>query len=299
MSSRQHHPNNNGKTANLSSAATSSIPDLLRKALVTNDDQDGDVPLFWRIPPASPVTDGIVTVLDTCYDLTRADVTEAEVDGTRHIKHVSSEAVTKEARQEPDVMVFSDLFRLGSMLSLAQQERGVMFTFLVHPVERAARTFEHLKAATNDVAYDPALAAMSLLDYARDRVARSGGTLRESDFVVRSLAQIPTAVPLHGGHVAHAEQVLRDYCLVGLTDDEATTRESVERMKKLFGWRRVAGTHEDCFEEFLPHVHERKVQEGSEEYGLLAELNKYDMMFYENVRTIFDEQGKHPVFRKT
>lgn len=169
-----------------------------------------------------------------------------------------------------------------------------MFTFLMHPVERSALLFEYLKSATHELTFDSNLSTMSLLEYARDRVHsnNSATTLNESNFLVRSFAQVPMDVPLHGGHVAHAVQVFRRYCLLGLMENEEMFFESWRRIQKFYGWK----GEEKCVKMFLPPLSQSRITEDSEEYRLLAKLNEYDMIFYENIKSVFEEQGKLSIF---
>ena len=201
--------------------------------------------------------------------------------------------------EDEDVIFTSDLFELSLLLNPEDpvHKRGIMFSFFIHPVQRAAILFEYLKSAQHEPSFHSDIATMSLLDYARDRANHRRDTsghisLRESNFLVRSLSQVPLDVPLHGGHVAHAEQMLRKFCLVGLVDSEDAFVKSWKRIQKLFDWE---GDY-NCIKAFFPTDAQKLVQEDSEEYRLLAEFNEYDMMFYDNIKTVFDEQGSIPLF---
>merc|ERR1712232_1346712 len=170
----------------------------------------------------------------------------------------------------------------------------------MHPVERAAAMFEYLKTSIGEQPENVNLSSMTLLDYARDRIGETNAngskrlpSLKESNFLVRSLAQVPLNVPLHGGHVAHAERVLKRYTLLGLMEDEEMMMTSWKRIQKLYGW----DWDETCIKTYLPKLRERKIPEESEEYKLLAALNEYDMMFFEGINTVFDEQGRLSVFQ--
>jgi len=173
-----------------------------------------------------------------------------------------------------------------------------MFTFITHPVDRAAALYEELKLSAEGQTLNADLISMTLLDYANHRLGNGASakgplSLKENNFVVRSLAQVPMDVPLHGGHVAHAEQVLKKFALIGSLHDEETALTSWKRIQKLYGWR----GDESCIKSLLPKSSETKIAEDSEEYKLLAELNEYDMVFYDGVQKNFDDQGRLKIFQ--
>ena len=196
-----------------------------------------------------------------------------------------------------------------------------MFAFLMHPVERAAFLYEYMKSPATTTFTNTGTQSVpsTLLEYARDRVnqlrnkkGKIGGNIKnfgvhggvvsesgaispqESNFLVRSLAQVPMDVPLHGGHVAHAEQVVRHYLLLGLMETKDQLKKSWKRIHTFFGW----DGEDSCIQMFLPSLSStRMVPLDSEEYALLAELNEYDMMFYDSLPKVFEEQGNLPMLK--
>lgn len=308
---------------------------------------DGLLPIFWLVPPTSYISKSVFNIFDDCLDFTRSVLS---YDSDQHvIEYVSTIPQLKEEEGEDikeDIIIASNLMNLFQIINPSNpkhkhHQKGLAFTFLQHPVERAAQYFDYLKGAaqrhTNsnyndeDVSFlptgeqiDPAIAKMNLLEYARYRTSTpsSSSTVSayENNFLVRSLSQVPMNVPLHGGFVSHAEQVLRSHFIVGLVDDEQIMMESFLR---IFKWIQVmnygGGLNGDdgglngkelllaqnlndpnlneCIHGLLPPlVKNKRVMEGSEEYHLLAQLNKYDMIFYQNVHHIFEEQGKSEIF---
>jgi len=57
-----------------SAQKTSSLLDELRAIDAEHDAKEGDMPIFWLIPPDSPTTQSVKDILDNCFGLTRADV---------------------------------------------------------------------------------------------------------------------------------------------------------------------------------------------------------------------------------
>merc|ERR1711862_454603 len=94
-------------------------------------------------------------------------------------------------------------------------------------------------------------------------------------------------------HVEMAIKLLEDHCIVGLYNDMPT---SINRVLDTFHWDESApggrlGTM-NCLEEFYKTEFVNDlVVEGTEEWKLLVQINKYDMILYENILQIYEQQN--------
>merc|ERR1719203_1162812 len=93
-------------------------------------------------------------------------------------------------------------------------------------------------------------------------------------------------------HVAKATDILRNKCLIGLTDHFNTT---ISRFQSYFRWP-LLENKKPCLQRlvFDAPINQfssgSKLEEGSEAWNIMLETNKYDLQLYENAKQIFREQ---------
>ena len=155
--------------------------------------------------------------------------------------------------------------------------KGRMFTVLRHPMERAMSHYQAAKAN------DPAVAAMSLLDYATN--------LLPNNEMVRSLSNRAAGVDLSDADLYYAMEVLRRKSVIGLVD---RMDESMVRFHGYFGWfSLVVDGVSQCQSNLLSPTQERVPQPvvGSEAYNILLRQLRLDLRLYEYALYLYDLQG--------
>ena len=117
-------------------------------------------------------------------------------------------------------VIFTPLFHLALNMFDASHHKARAFSILRHPIERSINTFLTLQENN-----DPAVAGMTLLEYAQS-------PLVESNWMVRTLSGKMNA-ELTPQHLDIAQEILTNNFLVGLHDDRYG---SLSRFEKYFGW---------------------------------------------------------------
>ena len=181
-----------------------------------------------------------------------------------------------------------------------------MFSFFFHPIQRSAYLFETFKnkmSSDEDKASDNSIHSMDLISFSNYILSNSTAITNEnekdkkdyifrvSNWMTRLLSQTPIG-PLNKYHVDAATLVLSKKCYVGLFHK---MEESIQRLLSIFHWDESSpggrlGT-QNCLEEFYGTSFVRDlVVEGSDDWLALEKLNTWDIMLYENILKIFDEQ---------
>ena len=184
------------------------------------------------------------------------------------------------------------------------------FTMLRHPVERMVSDYYYIQNADWEAGYDPDLAnKMSLVEF---------GTMEHRNVLTRVLLynQTMTKGDDDDGRLQLAKELLREYYLVGLTDQ---TTESLRRFDAYFGidvemlkeietkeryatcknrfWEKNSGddTEEQQEQEWElksnsnEHPH---LDPHGDEWRAIADANRHDIELYEYAEKLFREQGR-------
>ena len=154
--------------------------------------------------------------------------------------------------------------------------------------------YHYLAKASWDPQYNPALARMSVEQYATSRYI-------ENNWVTRFLVDKP------GGKLTHADmllakKIIKFKCLVGLYEDMEV---SMARFQRYFGWNAQDGTSEQQAEvvkcrssavargdKHAMHPDGSSVREGSVAWNAIVRMNLFDMELYEYVKKIYKVQGE-------
>lgn len=258
-----------------------------------------DTPVFWHVSKSGGTT--MVDIFSTCLNFRVAaeigvleghdqDETLKVVTLNEGLRYVNVDTTTslgiqraKQLNLVPsglaDVIVsplFHDLLALFD-----HKHRGRMFTVLRHPIDRAVSMFFYLQNATWEETYDPTLKQLTLLQYARSGKA-------ENNWMVRFLTDTPTG-PLDTHHILLAREILRRKFLIGLLSN---MDDSMTRFGWYFGWNELEHSN---VQECVRHAWTNKqthpqIEEGSEMWNALLDVNYYDMELYMYARELYQQQ---------
>mmetsp|Transcript_2323 Transcript_2323/g.3021 ORF Transcript_2323/g.3021 Transcript_2323/m.3021 type:complete len:474 (+) Transcript_2323:40-1461(+) len=263
-----------------------------------------DVPLFWHIPRSGGGT--VKDIMGFCLGLVQASDVGGK-DG--HIKDQSLEVNQLSTGRYVNVDTYSyPGLRRAKFLNLvksklpdvvvsnlppddvsemfASSHQARLFTILRHPVERAISVFYHRGWAhwDNDI-YDPELAEMSIVEYAKQ-------SRIEHNWMVRFLSKrMRGDVRIEDLNVA--KRILSQKCLIGLLEQK---EETIKRFERYLHWDVHTQEKRQCLNklafETWSNQHEHPgMGENSEPWKLLTVRNRFDVELYEYAKKIFKEQA--------
>lgn len=193
-----------------------------------------------------------------------------------------------------DVIVSVD-FRSAAAL-FDPERRGRAFAVFRHPVDRVVSTFHYLARARWENHYNPALADMTVVDYARSPFC-------PSDWSTRSLlGLLGQRRALTEDDLAVAEEIVRRKILVLMVDD---FESALRRLSSYFGWDGGSGgggggddsdpATSNCVNRSIGSkenggVFHDKVEEGSEAWDAILERNRFDLRLYDHAKTVYAQQ---------
>mmetsp|Transcript_10737 Transcript_10737/g.16041 ORF Transcript_10737/g.16041 Transcript_10737/m.16041 type:complete len:341 (-) Transcript_10737:549-1571(-) len=185
-------------------------------------------------------------------------------------------------------IIFSPLLTPASNMFDAQHQ-GRFFALFRHPIERAVSMFYYRQVASwerDPNVYKPDLAKVDIEDWLKNR----GGKADVSNFLMSSLLGKRY---FSEKDLEKAKEILRSKVLVGLL---SKMEESVQHFDTYFGWYENNEKRSKCQDSAIqkgvnrnPH---ESVEEGSEAWELLADLNYYDLQLYEYILELYEEQGR-------
>ena len=177
-------------------------------------------------------------------------------------------------------VIFTPLFHPALNMFDASHHKARAFSILRHPIERSINTFLTLQENN-----DPAVAGMSLLEYAQS-------PLVESNWMVRTLSGKMNA-ELTPQHLDIAQEILTKNFIVGLHDDRYG---SLSKFEKYFGW----GYNDEqaaCRSAMLQEEMNRQdmakqmFNEGGEAIELLWKENDLDIQLYDFADALYKDQA--------
>ena len=163
-----------------------------------------------------------------------------------------------------------------------EKHQGRMFTIFRDPIQRSANMYYYFSTAKWDKRYNPALATITLEQFALSNYM-------ENNYLTRLIVNKPGG-SLSEADVDMAKEIIRRKCLVGLYDQ---LEESVERFEKYFGWVDSGGKDADeCKTRVLTQGLRKYdvapvVAEGTSEWDLLYQQNRWDMELYFFVKQLY------------
>ena len=183
-------------------------------------------------------------------------------------------------------LVISARINIASRVFDPPNHRGICFTMMRHPVERAISLFYHLKEASWEDTFHKEWQNMTLDEYAR-------GEKMETNWMTRALNQ-----KLYGGTLGYddfqrAKEFLRRKCVIGLTEDFAN---SLKRFKHVFHWDEASYGEDKCADEMIQENESTPSKsitydEKSETWHLLAQHNEFDIELYNYAVELYKQQS--------
>lgn len=182
-------------------------------------------------------------------------------------------------------IVFTSWLEDASESLFDSVNKGRVFTLMRHPVDRAVSEFYYLQNADWEASYDPKSKGMTIEEYVeRGHIERNWMV---SGLVKRFQGEILQA------DLEEAKQLLREKVLIGLLSN---MEESIYRFDRYFGFHNIE-RNKECFDNIIhdkggkTNRHEHpKLEPGSSEWKLLAEINNFDVQLYEYAVELFEEQ---------
>jgi len=261
---------------------------------------ESDMPLFWEIPRTGGGV--LAEVMGYCLGLVQASHDGGNEKYTRVEKlkviqlkngkfiNVDTHTISGIDRAKSLSLTESNLldvvvspFPYHSSLLFTQQHRGLLFTIVRHPVERAESSFYYRRWAHWDKTYDPQLVDMSIVEYAKSpRIEHNWMTRLLTGQVRGEITQ---------DHLNLAKEILRRKCIIGLFDHH---EETMRRFKIYFNWD-DSERKQDCIDKMM-----MKTLSSRQEYSslskdslgweLLMMRNRFDMELFSYARYLFGEQ---------
>lgn len=178
----------------------------------------------------------------------------------------------------PDVLV-SPLFADVIENLYSKSFQTTLMMTMRNPVDRAVAMFEYMKTAISDPSYSPALADMTLEQY-----ALSG--FIQNNYVVRLLTGKFRGT-LSIADVNLCKELLRRKALVGTYEQMET---SLMHFERYFGWTQTASDVLSCQAKHIQDGYFRestiKLDRGSSAYVLIKQQNLFDITLYEYIHNI-------------
>jgi len=266
------------------------------------EDSFKDVAFFWSIPMSGSLL--FTDVMGSCLQLVQAsevgvlgnygEETELKIveifgDSFINVDTTTSEGIKRAvslglAESDMADVVISPIINDTAYL-FNEKHQGRMFAIFRNPIQRSANMFYYFSTAKWDKSYNPALANITLEEYARSNYM-------ENNYLTRLIINKPGGA-LTESDINMAKEILRRKCLVGLYDK---IKESVERFEKYFGWTDSGGKDADeCITRVLSQGTRKYdvapiIKEGTEEYDMLYQQNRFDMELYFFVKQLYSFQ---------
>lgn len=276
--------------------------------LTVKPDPDNEVPLFWHIPKSGGTT---VKNIAKCLDLTIADragalprfghdkdtellayrpwrkvgPTYVNVDTTSNSGILRAEKLGLVPSGLPDFIstVYPD-FAIDHLYDTSHKGRAM--ALFRHPVDRLVSKFYYLQIADWERTYQPSWKKLSVKQWAKVN--------NDNNFMVKKLAGKTMNAQVSDLDLDLAMRTIKERFYVGIMGE---MEESIRRFNIVMGIDETEETTKKCMEEYFGHGVEKKnsnshpkVEEGSEEWAMIAEKNALDVRLYEYVLQLFEEQ---------
>lgn len=275
-------------------------------------DTKNEMPMFWHIPKSGGTT---VKRLYTCLGIVYTQRLGAD---PRFGHDKDTEIVLFQPyKQEPDItfvnvdttskagiaraakmglvpsgkvdMVFTTDVSFASQRLFDPQHKGRILCLFRNPVDRLVSKFYYLQTATWERTYSPQWAGMSVEEWAMEQN-------HDENFMVKKIMGKNLADEVDIGDLVMAKEIVRRRFVVGLMND---MEESIRRFNIMIGFDINTERGQKCMDEYFgpkpdtdnmnSHAHP-KVEEGSRDYRVLAERNALDMVLWNYITLLYEEQ---------
>mmetsp|Transcript_9698 Transcript_9698/g.21031 ORF Transcript_9698/g.21031 Transcript_9698/m.21031 type:complete len:427 (+) Transcript_9698:297-1577(+) len=276
--------------------------------------------LFWHIPKSGGTT---AKRLYECLGQTLANRLGAD---PRFGHHKDKEIVTFQPFQtEPDVIFVNvdtttkkGILRAAEIGLVASKKADIIFTMDVqfavdhlfdaehkgrifalfrNPVDRCVSKFYYLQTATWERTYRPEWEGMDIIEWTTNHNL-------DENFLVKKIMGKKLGDHAKIGDLIIAKEIVRRRFIVGLMND---MDESIRRFNIVLGLDYANERGQQCREEYFGSKDHRRLQddaagsavnsnphpkvlEGTPEYNLIAERNALDMILYNYIVLLYDEQ---------
>ncbi|KAL7542548.1 hypothetical protein ACHAWF_007201 [Thalassiosira exigua] len=206
-------------------------------------------------------------------------------------------------------MIFTSDVNFASEHLFDPSHKGRIFALFRNPVDRSVSKFYYLQTATWERTYRSEWAGMPIMEWATKHN-------QDENFMVKKIAGKKLADTVDIGDLVMAKEIIRKRFVVGLMND---MEESIRRFSIMLGVNDKDERGQKCMQQYFssgdkeqakandgvsdeakknaandnmnsnPHP---KVLEGSPEYALLAERNSLDMILFNYITLLYEEQKK-------
>lgn len=289
-------------------------------------DPSKETAIFWHIPKSGGTT---AKRLYECQGFTLANrlganprfghdqdkkiVVFSPFPNEPHMKFVNVDTTSQDgilraaklglvASRKADMIFTSDIYFAGQHL-FDRDHKGRIYAFFRNPVDRSVSKFYYLQTATWERTYRPEWVGMSIVEWATKHNA-------DENFLVKKILGKKLKETIDLGDLMVAKDIVRRHFIVGLMNDmeESIRRFNIflgvdfddECRKEYFGSRIPGARHLAANEggntpgavdnmNSNPHP---KVEAGSPEYNILASRNSFDMVLYDYITLLYEEQRR-------
>ncbi|KAL7482956.1 hypothetical protein ACHAW6_008606 [Cyclotella cf. meneghiniana] len=305
------------------------------KSVHQKPERDTETPIFWHIPKCGGTT--AKRFYGDCLELTLANRLGAspkyghdkdtEIVAFAPFPNSSQKLVNVDTTTEEGIlrakelglvqskkadMIFTSDINFAVQNLFDRSNKGRVFAFFRHPIDRLVSKFYYLQTATWENTYRPEWKDLTLLEWAKDHNA-------DENHMVKKILGKKLNDPVDIGDLIVAKEIVRHKFIVGKMND---MEESIKRFNIVLGIKNSAVKTRQCLSEYfasegeeetspleeneLPdprssekrrkasdnknsHAHP-KVEEGSPEWDLLAERNSLDLILYNYIQLLFTQQ---------
>ena len=228
---------------------------------------------------------------------TESDVKFVNVDTTTKAGILRAEELGLVQSGKVDMIFTSDINFAADHL-FDSQHRGRILAFFRHPIDRLASKFYYLQTATWERTYRPEWQGMNIIEWATNENL-------DENFIVKKIMGKKLSDTVDMDDLIIAKEIIRRFFVVGIMVDMA---ESVRRFNIVLGVDYASERGQQCMQQYFAPTNGRrrlqeekakndmnsnphpKILEGSPEYQVLAERNALDMILYNYITLLYEEQ---------
>mmetsp|Transcript_9699 Transcript_9699/g.21033 ORF Transcript_9699/g.21033 Transcript_9699/m.21033 type:complete len:363 (+) Transcript_9699:108-1196(+) len=227
---------------------------------------------------------------------TEPDVIFVNVDTTTKKGILRAAEIGLVASKKADIIFTMDVqFAVDHLFDA--EHKGRIFALFRNPVDRCVSKFYYLQTATWERTYRPEWEGMDIIEWTTNHNL-------DENFLVKKIMGKKLGDHAKIGDLIIAKEIVRRRFIVGLMND---MDESIRRFNIVLGLDYANERGQQCREEYFGSKDHRRLQddaagsavnsnphpkvlEGTPEYNLIAERNALDMILYNYIVLLYDEQ---------